>query len=47
MSNKEYNFGEIEKKWQDFWESNGLFRVDNEYDKDKFYCLGRRNEISK
>ena len=39
MSNKEYNFGEIEKKWQDFWESNGLFRVDNEYDKDKFYCL--------
>ncbi len=39
MSNKEYNFGEIEKKWQDFWEENGLFRVDNECDKDKFYCL--------
>ena len=39
MSNKEYNFGEIEKKWQDFWEGSGLFRVDNECDKDKFYCL--------
>ena len=39
MSNKEYNFGEIEKKWQDFWEGSGLFKVDNECDKDKFYCL--------
>ena len=39
MSNKEYNFGEIEKKWQDFWEGSGLFRVDEECHKDKFYCL--------
>ena len=39
MSNKEYNFSEIEKKWQDFWEGSGLFRVDEECHKDKFYCL--------
>jgi leucyl-tRNA synthetase len=39
MSNKEYNFSEIEKKWQDFWEGSGLFRVDEECDKNKFYCL--------
>jgi leucyl-tRNA synthetase len=39
MSNKEYNFSEIEKKWQDFWEGIGLFRVDEECDKNKFYCL--------
>ena len=39
MSNKEYNFGEIEKKWQGFWEGSGLFRVDEECHKDKFYCL--------
>ena len=39
MSNKEYNFSEIEKKWQDFWEGSGLFRVNEECDRDKFYCL--------
>jgi len=39
MSTKEYNFSKIEKKWQDFWEGSGLFRVDEECDKDKFYCL--------
>ena len=39
MSNKEYSFSEIEKKWQDFWEGSGLFRVDEECHKDKFYCL--------
>ncbi|MHC4267499.1 MAG: leucine--tRNA ligase [Planctomycetota bacterium] len=39
MNIKEYNFSEIEKKWQDFWDGSGLFRVDEECDKDKFYCL--------
>ncbi len=39
MSIKEYNFNEIEKKWQDFWEGSGLFKVDEECDKNKFYCL--------
>jgi leucyl-tRNA synthetase len=39
MSDKEYNFNEIEKKWQDFWKGCGLFRVDEACNKDKFYCL--------
>jgi leucyl-tRNA synthetase len=39
MSDKEYNFNEIEKKWQDFWKGYGLFRVDEACNKDKFYCL--------
>jgi leucyl-tRNA synthetase len=39
MNIREYNFSEIEKKWQTFWEGIGLFRVDEECDKDKFYCL--------
>ncbi len=39
MNIKEYNFSEIEKKWQDFWDGSGLFRVDENCDKDKFYCL--------
>ncbi len=39
MNIKEYNFSEIEKKWQDFWKGSGLFRVDEDCDKDKFYCL--------
>ncbi len=39
MNNRKYNFSEIEKKWQDFWEGSGLFRVDEDCNKDKFYCL--------
>ncbi len=39
MSNKEYDFNKIEKKWQDFWGGSGLFRVDEECHKNKFYCL--------
>ncbi len=39
----EYNFREIEKKWQDYWRDCGLFRVDtrngDEEAKEKFYCL--------
>src|SRR5690625_6216194 len=34
-----YNHREIEKKWQDFWESNKTFKTEEEYDKKKFYAL--------
>ncbi len=39
---KNYNFKEIEKKWQDLWERNKVFYVKNENDVEdvpKFYCL--------
>lgn len=39
MANREYNFSDIEKKWQRFWESCGLFRMDEASGKEKFYCL--------
>ena len=39
MSDREYKFDEIEKKWQGFWQEKGLFRVDENCDKNKFYCL--------
>lgn len=34
-----YNFQEIEKKWQKHWEKSGLYRVDIDYSKPKFYAL--------
>ncbi len=34
-----YNFGEIEKKWQEFWYTNETFRAENKSDKPKFYAL--------
>ncbi|HEC69914.1 MAG TPA: leucine--tRNA ligase [Candidatus Omnitrophica bacterium] len=35
-----YNFKEIEKKWQKYWEEIGLFSVDNkDRSKSKYYCL--------
>ncbi|HHT9111461.1 MAG TPA: leucine--tRNA ligase [Candidatus Brocadiaceae bacterium] len=39
MANREYNFTEIEQKWQGFWEGCGLFRADENSQKEKFYCL--------
>ncbi|MCL2104943.1 MAG: leucine--tRNA ligase, partial [Kiritimatiellaeota bacterium] len=37
---REYDFSVIEKKWQDFWEQNKTFKVnDFEPGKPKFYCL--------
>ena len=36
---EEYNFTEIEKKWQDKWKKEGLFNVDVKDFKDKYYCL--------
>ncbi len=34
-----YCFEEIEKKWQDKWKEEGLYRVKEEPDKEKYYCL--------
>ncbi|MDR4499418.1 MAG: leucine--tRNA ligase [Candidatus Scalindua sp.] len=43
MGYNEYNFNEIEKKWQDYWRECGLFKVDKDnkqsQEKEKFYCL--------
>ncbi len=33
------NINKIEKKWQDFWEKEGVFKADNNSDKPKFFCL--------
>ncbi|MDG1950907.1 MAG: leucine--tRNA ligase [bacterium] len=34
-----YNHQEIEKKWQDRWESSGIFHAKDDSEKEKFYCL--------
>lgn len=34
-----YNFNEIEKKWQNKWEVNKTFKVENSSDKEKYYVL--------
>ena len=39
MSNSEYRFNTIEPKWQEFWRGTGLFGMDENCDKEKFYCL--------
>ena len=35
----EYNFREIEKKWQKNWMESGVYKVSNTSDKPKFYVL--------
>ncbi|UEG50415.1 leucine--tRNA ligase [Ferruginibacter lapsinanis] len=35
----EYKFNEIEKKWQDKWNADKVYKVNNESDKPKFYVL--------
>lgn len=35
----QYDFKQIEKKWQDKWEEKGVFHAKNEYSKPKFYAL--------
>lgn len=35
----EYNFRDIEKKWQAHWKSSGTYKVSNESGKPKFYVL--------
>ncbi len=34
-----YNFKEIEKKWQDYWQTKDIFKTQIKKDKKKFYCL--------
>ncbi len=36
---RSYPFDKIEPKWQKFWRSKGLFKVDTANYKDKYYCL--------
>ncbi len=35
----EYNFKEIEQKWQKYWDDNESFKAKNDSDKPKFYAL--------
>ncbi len=35
----DYNFTQIEKKWQQFWAENKTFKTENQSDKPKFYVL--------
>ena len=36
----EYNFGEIEKKWQQYWEENQTFRTSDDFSNpNKYYIL--------
>jgi leucyl-tRNA synthetase len=34
-----YPFGEIEKKWQQYWETNNTFRTGEDFSKPKYYVL--------
>ncbi len=36
---KNYDYKNIEKKWQDKWEEAGCFHAENGSEKDPFYCL--------
>ncbi|MEM7110002.1 MAG: class I tRNA ligase family protein, partial [Bacteroidota bacterium] len=35
----EYNFRNIEKKWQNYWAKNEIYKTENASDKPKFYAL--------
>ena len=35
----QYNFKEIEKKWQNIWEERKIFKAEIDKKKKKFYCL--------
>lgn len=34
-----YDFGQIESKWQKYWEDEGQYKVDERSDKEKYYVL--------
>ena len=36
---KDYNFKQIEEKWQKVWEKEGVFQSCEDSQKTKFYCL--------
>lgn len=35
----EYKFRDIEKKWQEWWKANDIYKVSNDFSKPKFYVL--------
>ena len=35
----DYNFSEIERKWQEYWEENGTYKVTEDSSRPKFYVL--------
>ncbi|MCK5730751.1 MAG: class I tRNA ligase family protein, partial [Draconibacterium sp.] len=35
----DYNFAEIEPKWQKYWEENKTFKTEDDYSKPKYYIL--------
>jgi leucyl-tRNA synthetase len=35
----EYSFRDIEKKWQDKWKADNVYRVSNDFSKPKYYVL--------
>ena len=39
MSTTDYNFSEIEKKWQEFWAEHRTFQVKEDVSRPKFYVL--------
>ncbi|MEX1376062.1 MAG: leucine--tRNA ligase [Eubacteriales bacterium] len=39
MSAKEYNFSEIEGKWQKIWDEEKAFCAQDDFSKPKYYCL--------
>ena len=36
---KDYNYTDIEKKWQKYWDEHQTFHAENDYSKPKFYAL--------
>ena len=39
MRKNAYNFSELEPKWREYWEDCGLFRMQEDSTRQKFYCL--------
>ncbi len=39
LSSTRYNFKIVEKKWQNFWDKEKVFKVNTDKSKKKFYCL--------
>ena len=37
--NERYDFTKIEKKWQNYWEENRLFKTTEDESKEKYYVL--------
>ena len=39
MENRDYNFGAIEKRWQEYWEKNSTFRTSDDLSNPKKYYI--------